>query len=67
VRRYLRKENKIYSVIILDNNWNNAFDILRFNYSDLAKDFEKPILMKLDINNILYLDLLLWLVIKGIK
>jgi hypothetical protein len=27
---------------------------LRFNYSDLAKDFEKPILMKLDINGILY-------------
>jgi hypothetical protein len=30
---------------------NNPSDILRFNYSDLAKDFEKPILIReLDIN-----------------
>ena len=46
------KENKIFSVIILDNNSGIIpSDILRFNYSDLAKDFEKPILIReLDIN-----------------
>jgi hypothetical protein len=39
---YLKEENKIYSVIILDNNSGMLpSDILRFNYSDLAKDFEK--------------------------
>ena len=47
------KENKIFSVIVLDNNSGIIpSDILRFNYSDLAKDFEKPILIReLDINN----------------
>jgi hypothetical protein len=46
------KENKIFSVIILDNNSGIIpSDILKFNYSDLAKDFEKPILIReLDIN-----------------
>lgn len=46
------KENKIFSVIILDNNSGIIpSDILRFNYLDLAKDFEKPILIReLDIN-----------------
>ncbi|MGO4819569.1 ATP-grasp domain-containing protein [Flavobacterium sp. W22_SRS_FP1] len=46
------KENEIFSVIVLDNNSGIIpSDILRFNYSDLAKDFEKPILIReLDIN-----------------
>jgi hypothetical protein len=46
------KETKIFSVIILDNNSGIiSSDILRFNYSDLANDFEKPILIReLDIN-----------------
>jgi hypothetical protein len=46
------KENKIFSVIVLDNNSGIIpADILGFNYSDLAKDFEKPILIReLDIN-----------------
>jgi hypothetical protein len=46
------KETKIFSVVILDNNSGIIpSDILRFNYSDLAKDFEKPILIReLDIN-----------------
>jgi hypothetical protein len=46
------KENKIFSVIILDNNSGIIpSDILKFSYSDLAKDFEKPILIReLDIN-----------------
>jgi spermidine/putrescine-binding protein len=36
------EEDKIFSVIILDNNSRIIpSDILRFNYSDLAKDFEK--------------------------
>ena len=47
------KENKIFSVVVLDNNSGIIpSDILRFNYSDLAKDFEKPVLIReLDINN----------------
>ena len=47
------KENKIFSVIVLDNNSGIIpSDILRFNYSDLAEDFEKPVLIReLDINN----------------
>ena len=47
------KEDKIFSVIVLDNNSGIIpSDILRFNYSDLAKDFEKPVLIReLDINN----------------
>ncbi|MFV8270283.1 ATP-grasp domain-containing protein [Flavobacterium sp. GT2N3] len=46
------KENKTFSVIILDNNSGIIpSDILGFNYSDLAKDFEKPIVIReLDIN-----------------
>ncbi|PQJ81373.1 ATP-grasp domain-containing protein [Polaribacter glomeratus] len=46
------KENKVFSVIILDNNSGIIpSDILTFNYSELAKDFENPILIrKLDIN-----------------
>jgi hypothetical protein len=46
------KENKVFSVIILDNNSGIIpSDIVRFNYADLAKDFEKPILIReLDIN-----------------
>ena len=46
------KEHKIFSVIVLDNNSGIIpSDILRFNYSDLAKDFEKPIVIReLDIN-----------------
>ena len=46
------KENKTFSVIILDNNSGIIpSDILGFNYSGLAKDFEKPIVIReLDIN-----------------
>jgi hypothetical protein len=46
-----RKRDKIFSVIILDNNSGIIpSNILRFNYSDLA-NFEKPILIReLDIN-----------------
>ena len=46
------KENKIFSVIVLDNNSGIIpSDILGFNYSGLAKDFEKPIVIReLDIN-----------------
>ncbi|MFV8370168.1 ATP-grasp domain-containing protein [Flavobacterium sp. LB2R40] len=46
------KENKTFSVIVLDNNSGIIpSDILGFNYSDLAKDFEKPIVIReLDIN-----------------
>ena len=47
------KENKIFSVVILDNNSGILpSDILEFKYSDLANDFEKPVLIReLDINN----------------
>lgn len=46
------KENKTFSVIILDNNSGIIpSDILEFNYSGLAKDFEKPIVIReLDIH-----------------
>ena len=46
------KENKIFSIVILDNNSGIIpSDILRFKYSDLANDFENPVLIrKLDIN-----------------
>jgi hypothetical protein len=49
---FKEKENEIFSVIILDNNSGIIpSDILGFNYSDLAKDFEKPVLIReLDIN-----------------
>ena len=47
------KENKIFSVVILDNNSGILpSDILEFKYHDLANDFEKPVLIReLDINN----------------
>lgn len=46
------KETKIFSVVILDNNSGIIPSaILRFKYSDLANDFENPILIReLDIN-----------------
>lgn len=46
------KETKIFSIIILDNNSGiRPSDILKFKYSDLAKDFENPVsIRKLDIN-----------------
>lgn len=46
------KENKTFSVIILDNNSGIIpSDILEFNYSGLAKDFEKPVVIReLDIH-----------------
>ncbi len=46
------KENKIFSIVVLDNNSGIIpSDILRFKYSDLANDFENPVLIrKLDIN-----------------
>ncbi len=49
---FKEKENELFSVIILDNNSGIIpSNILGFNYSDLAKDFEKPILIReLDIN-----------------
>jgi len=41
------KENKIFSVVILDNNSGiMPSDILRFKYSDLANDFENPVLIR---------------------
>lgn len=47
------KENKIFSVVILDNNSGILpSEILEFKYHDLANDFEKPVLIReLDINN----------------
>ena len=46
------KESKKLSIIILDNNSGiESSDILNFNYSALANDFENPVLIrKLDIN-----------------
>jgi hypothetical protein len=46
------KETKIFSVVILDNNSGIIPSaILRFKYSDLANDFENPVLIReLDIN-----------------
>lgn len=46
------KEDKVFSIVILDNSTGVApADILEFNYTDLANDFEKPVLIrKLDIN-----------------
>ncbi len=46
------KENKIFSIVILDNNSGIIpSDILSFKYSALAKDFENPVLIReLDIN-----------------
>ncbi|NNK83781.1 MAG: ATP-grasp domain-containing protein [Flavobacteriaceae bacterium] len=49
---YQGKEDKIYSVIVLDNNSGiKPIDIAKFDYNALAKDFENPILIRaLDIN-----------------
>ncbi len=49
---YEGKENKIFSIIILDNNSGfKPADIARFDYKTLADDFENPILIRaLDIN-----------------
>lgn len=46
------KEDKTFSIIVLDNNSGILpADILKFKYSDLANDFENPVLVrKLDIN-----------------
>jgi hypothetical protein len=51
-RIFKGKETKIFSIIILDNNSGiRPSDILKFKYSDLAKDFENPVaIRKLDIN-----------------
>ncbi|MEH6762851.1 MAG: ATP-grasp domain-containing protein, partial [Maribacter arcticus] len=49
---YEGKENKIFSIIVLDNNSGiKPADIARFDYNALADDFENPILIRaLDIN-----------------
>ena len=49
---YKGKENKIFSIIVLDNNSGiKPADIAKFNYKALANDFENPILIRtLDIN-----------------
>ncbi len=49
---YEGKENKIFSIIVLDNNSGiKPADIASFNYKALADDFENPILIRaLDIN-----------------
>ena len=49
---YEGKENKIFSIIVLDNNSGiKPADIARFDYKALADDFENPILIRaLDIN-----------------
>jgi hypothetical protein len=49
---YEGKENKLFSIIVLDNNSGiKPADIAKFDYKALAADFEKPILMRaLDIN-----------------
>ncbi|WP_339894179.1 ATP-grasp domain-containing protein [uncultured Algibacter sp.] len=46
------KESKKFSIVILDNNSGiDPSNILNFNYSALANDFEKPVLIRpLDIN-----------------
>tara|TARA_R110002126_G_scaffold40575_7_gene119252 strand:+ start:2163 stop:3329 length:1167 start_codon:yes stop_codon:yes gene_type:complete len=46
------KERKKFSIVILDNNSGiDPSNILNFNYSALANDFEKPVLIRpLDIN-----------------
>lgn len=46
------KENKIFSVIVLDNNSDiKPADIVRFDYKALADDFENPVLIRdLDIH-----------------
>ena len=49
---YQGKENKIFSIIVLDNNSGiKPADIAKFDYKALANDFETPILIRtLDIN-----------------
>ena len=49
---YQGKENKIFSLIVLDNNSGiKPADIAMFDYNALANDFENPILIRaLDIN-----------------
>ena len=49
---YRGKENKIFSIIVLDNNSGiKPADIAKFDYKALANDFETPILIRtLDIN-----------------
>tara|TARA_R110000823_G_scaffold46360_3_gene118836 strand:+ start:223 stop:1392 length:1170 start_codon:yes stop_codon:yes gene_type:complete len=49
---YEGKENKIFSIIVLDNNSGiKPADIAKFDYKALANDFENPILIRaLDIN-----------------
>ena len=49
---YQGKENKIFSIIVLDNNSGiKPADIAKFDYEALANDFENPILIRaLDIN-----------------
>jgi len=49
---YQGKENKIFSIIVLDNNSGiKPADIAKFDYKALANDFENPLLIRvLDIN-----------------
>ena len=49
---YQGKENKIFSIIVLDNNSGiKPADIAKFDYKALANDFENPILIRaLDID-----------------
>jgi len=49
---YQGKENKIFSIIVLDNNSGiKPADIVKFDYKALADDFENPVLIRaLDIN-----------------
>ena len=46
------KENKIFSIVVLDNNSGiKPGNIERFNYSELEKDFENPVLIrKMDVD-----------------
>jgi hypothetical protein len=46
------KENKIFSIVVLDNNSGiEPNDIAKFDYKALAHDFENPIsIRELDIN-----------------
>ncbi|WP_111707122.1 ATP-grasp domain-containing protein [Lutibacter citreus] len=42
------KENKIYSLVLLDNNSGiEASNIESFNYEQLQKDFEKPLILRI--------------------
>jgi ATP-grasp domain len=46
------KKDKIFSIVVLNNNSGlDPSDIIKFKYTDLAKDFENPVLIrKLDIH-----------------